>query len=105
MFSAKINISVFEFAGTEEERGIRKWRNIDTETSPTSDLTTDVYSIYFIQKYLDKVSAFRFIPFCPSFTMNQKRPSQSDIGSPKPENFPQQEVGPYNTEATENTKL
>ena len=89
------------FAGTEEERGIRKWRNLDVESSPDSANSTDVYSIHFIQKYFDKVSAFRFVPFCPSFAMNQKR-SDGKIDSMKSDDFSQQG---FDYKQTENTKL
>ncbi|XP_052247369.1 solute carrier family 23 member 1-like isoform X1 [Dreissena polymorpha] len=54
--------------GTDEERGITKWRQHGGDVgSDQSALRT--YDIPFIQKYLDRVEFFRYLPFCPRFSM------------------------------------
>ena len=68
-------------AGTSEERGLRKWRDLDVNTSCTQDAKTDVYSLHFIQKYFDKVTVFKYIPFCPSFSLQQNNSSNQKVDS------------------------
>lgn len=51
--------------GTDEERGILKMRKHDVNKA--SQERDPTYDLPFIQKYLDKVSFLRFIPFCPSY--------------------------------------
>ncbi|XP_060067626.1 solute carrier family 23 member 1-like [Ylistrum balloti] len=52
--------------GTPEERGLTKWRSVDSSTSGT---TTDisVYDIPLIQPFLDKMFWPKYVPFCPRF--------------------------------------
>ncbi|KAJ8313820.1 hypothetical protein KUTeg_008381 [Tegillarca granosa] len=55
--------------GTDEERGIKKWREQRTTSDDIeSDQTSlDVYNLPLIQKYLDRMSCTKYLPFCPSF--------------------------------------
>lgn len=54
--------------GTDEERGIRKWRKLTQDSDgPTGGSRMHIYDIPLIQNCLNKVTLFRYIPFCPSF--------------------------------------
>ena len=53
---------------------MRKWRDLDASSSEKAT-GVDVYSIDFIQKYIDKIAIFRYIPFCPSFRLSENKPS------------------------------
>ena len=68
------NLFLEHFTGTAEERGLRKWRDLDTSSSEKAS-GVDVYSIDFIQKYIDKIAIFKYIPFCPSFRLSENKPS------------------------------
>lgn len=58
--------------GTEEERGIKKWRDQLSQAGETKDLPgIQIYDFPFVQKYFNKVRLFRYIPFCPSFMTNE----------------------------------
>ena len=79
--------------GTDEERGILKWRKQESFEDGSSIYTTDMrtYELPFIQKYLDKISVCRYLPFCPTFrsgfhesndieqNVNEKQDSSSDM--------------------------
>jgi len=66
-------ITYVYITGTPEERGITKWRKIaesssDKQKTQTNDSTNmAIYDLPLIQKYLDKLSWPRYIPFCPTF--------------------------------------
>ncbi|XP_045176439.2 solute carrier family 23 member 1-like [Mercenaria mercenaria] len=54
--------------GTEEERGIKKWRTAlseDGDNNGRSDM--HIYDFPLIQRCFDKVRIFEYIPFCPTF--------------------------------------
>ena len=54
--------------GTDEERGITKWRTLGTIHNDNGEETrSPVYDIPFIQKYLDQLTITKYIPFCPTF--------------------------------------
>lgn len=54
--------------GTDEERGIRKWRKLTAEDdNSTSHSRMYIYDIPFIQKYLNRLEIVKYIPFCPGF--------------------------------------
>lgn len=57
-------------SGTEEERGILKWRAEIPSEVDTEKTDTNIYDLPYIQKHLDKLRWVDFLPFCPSF--NQK---------------------------------
>lgn len=60
--------------GTAEERGINKWRKHEEVLDSTVvDDTRRIYDLPWIQKYLDKIRWFRYVPFCPRFTMERKK--------------------------------
>ncbi|KAJ8313819.1 hypothetical protein KUTeg_008380 [Tegillarca granosa] len=57
--------------GTPEERGIRRWRNQLSSTEPKDGTeSSSVYDLPLIQKYLDRVPLFNFLPFCPRFDLD-----------------------------------
>ncbi|KAL5007387.1 hypothetical protein ScPMuIL_016193 [Solemya velum] len=57
--------------GTEEERGISKWRTQvptgDGSGVQSGDAGLEIYDIPFIQKYLNNWRWTYFVPFCPAF--------------------------------------
>lgn len=53
--------------GTDEERGIIKWRRLDKRDSSFQPDALKTYEIPLIQKYLDKWSICKYLPFCPNF--------------------------------------
>ena len=55
-------------SGTDEERGIRKWRKLDDSASSQSEAMKS-YELPLIQKYLDKWKICRYLPFCPTFSL------------------------------------
>ena len=66
-------INLFFLKGTDEERGIKKWRQHEKDES-TSGEESDmrIYDIPFIQKYLNKSKICRYLPFCPTFSLGSK---------------------------------
>ena len=56
-------------AGTEEERGIKKWRKLNVNVSSAHSDAIKTYDLPFIQKYLDKYRFSEYLPFCPTFSM------------------------------------
>lgn len=54
--------------GTDEERGIRKWRKLDESVSSMHSETMKSYELPLIQKYLDKWKICEYLPFCPTFS-------------------------------------
>ena len=73
-----LNLSSIDVTGTDEERGIHIWRNLEMSKSMT-DSSSSVYDLPF-QKYIDKVKLFRYIPFCPAFLGSRKaRHVESDM--------------------------
>lgn len=59
------------YIGTPDERGIRRWRNQVSSKEPTDGTeATSVYDLPLIQKYLDRVPLFNFLPFCPRFDLD-----------------------------------
>ena len=63
------NVNVQLISGTDEERGIKKWREYG-QSETGDDRSDDMYHLPLIQTYLDKVGFFRFLPFCPRFSLN-----------------------------------
>lgn len=59
------NNFTFCFSGTDEERGLSKWRQHGSNDA-SGDLRT--YDIPLIQKFLDRIPIFRYLPFCPRFS-------------------------------------
>ncbi|XP_048774661.1 solute carrier family 23 member 1-like isoform X2 [Ostrea edulis] len=53
--------------GTLEERGIIKWRETDDSVKVGGTSNTSVYDLPFIQKYLNRLTITRFLPFCANF--------------------------------------
>lgn len=55
--------------GTDEERGLLKWRQHGgaEETTPTSKNDMRIYDIPLIQPYLNRLTICRYLPFCPTF--------------------------------------
>ncbi|XP_053374414.1 solute carrier family 23 member 2-like isoform X2 [Mercenaria mercenaria] len=54
--------------GTDEERGIKKWRKLTLEDEEsTGGSRMHIYDLPLIQNYLDNVQIFKYIPFCPAF--------------------------------------
>ncbi|OWF56540.1 solute carrier family 23 member 1-like [Mizuhopecten yessoensis] len=58
--------------GTDEERGIKKWREITSVTGGNEKRST-VYDIPFIQPLLDKMACWRYVPMCPAFNGCRRR--------------------------------
>ncbi|XP_033762509.1 solute carrier family 23 member 1-like isoform X2 [Pecten maximus] len=58
--------------GTDEERGIKKWREMTSLTEGDTKRSA-VYDIPFIQPLLDKISCWRYFPMCPAFTGCRRR--------------------------------
>lgn len=57
--------------GTDEERGIITWRQralSDDDGSRGSRM--EIYHLPLIQRYIDKVPFFRYIPFCTTFKLD-----------------------------------
>ncbi|XP_033761401.1 solute carrier family 23 member 1-like isoform X2 [Pecten maximus] len=52
--------------GTPEERGLTKWRSVDTSTSGAV-AGFSVYDLPLIQPLLDRMSWPKYFPFCPKF--------------------------------------
>ncbi|ESO97390.1 hypothetical protein LOTGIDRAFT_56652, partial [Lottia gigantea] len=52
--------------GSEEERGIKAWREKDKNASDDGS-SSHVYDIPFIQKYLDKLACSKYVPILPNF--------------------------------------
>ena len=75
--------------GTDEERGILKMRHQDGVTDDEGRDPT--YDLPLIQKYLDRVSFLRYIPFCPSYRPVScnccKRPTKDKNRTDKMENY------------------
>ena len=55
--------------GTDEERGIKKWRKLDITGSSMNSESMKTYDLPLIQKYLNKGRLWSYLPFCPSFSM------------------------------------
>ena len=55
---------LFIYLGTDEERGIRKWRDICENDNLYRH---NIYDLPLIQIYFNKIRLFRYLPFCPSF--------------------------------------
>lgn len=53
--------------GTLEERGILRWRQKDESWTASGDNVNSVYDLPCIQKYLNKLTITRYLPFCPNF--------------------------------------
>lgn len=54
--------------GTDEERGIQKWRTVTDDDGILMKISPlSIYDFPLIQKCLDKIKLFRYVPFCPSF--------------------------------------
>lgn len=59
--------------GTEEERGINKWRRYEHSGDENEvDNSMRIYDLPWIQKYLDRVAFFRYLPFCPRFSLKRR---------------------------------
>ncbi|XP_060067638.1 solute carrier family 23 member 1-like [Ylistrum balloti] len=58
--------------GTDEERGIKKWREMTSVTGGETKRST-VYDIPLIQPLLDKLSCWHYFPMCPAFNGCQRR--------------------------------
>ena len=54
--------------GTDEERGIRKWRKLDESESSQSEAMKS-YELPLIQKYIDNWKISKYLPFCPTFSL------------------------------------
>ena len=64
----KYSTVIYYVSGTDEERGIKKWRKLTEDSDgPSSDSRMHIYDLPLIQNCLNKVKCFRYIPFCPSF--------------------------------------
>lgn len=61
------NFSYSLQTGTLEERGIIKWRETDDSVKVGGTSNTSVYDLPFIQKYLNRLTITRFLPFCANF--------------------------------------
>jgi hypothetical protein len=99
------------FSGTAEERGINKWRrHVHVVDDTGVDNSMRIYDLPFIQKYLDRFRFFRYLPFCPRFSM--KRENHTDeveindqnAESNKQSNV-QQEQYSVDNEKSDNTRL
>ncbi|XP_060583755.1 solute carrier family 23 member 1-like isoform X5 [Ruditapes philippinarum] len=97
--------------GTAEERGINKWRrHVHVVDETGVDNSMRIYDLPFIQKYLDRVRFFRYLPFCPRFSL--KRENHTDevemngqnAESNKQSNV-QQEQYSVDNEKSDNTRL
>ncbi|KAJ8306918.1 hypothetical protein KUTeg_015002 [Tegillarca granosa] len=55
--------------GTDEERGILKWRNQMVIGDKTDLISSKVYDLPYITPFLFKYKCFRYIPFLPTFKM------------------------------------
>lgn len=68
-------ISFFSiYIGTAEERGINKWRKHEHPADDSGrDNSLRIYDLPCIQKYLDRINFFRYVPFCPRFSLKRKR--------------------------------
>ena len=55
--------------GTDEERGIKKWRKLDITGLSMNSEAMKTYDLPLIQKYLNKGNFWSYLPFCPSFSM------------------------------------
>ena len=56
------------FTGTDEERGIKKWRKLDETGSSAQNEAMKSYELPLIQKFLDKLKICEYMPFCPRFS-------------------------------------
>lgn len=54
--------------GTDEERGIKKWRKLDETGSSAQNEAMKSYELPLIQKFLDKLKICEYMPFCPRFS-------------------------------------
>lgn len=55
------------YLGTLEERGILRWRQKDDSVTTSKEMDDSVYDLPCIQKYLNKLTITRYLPFCPNF--------------------------------------
>ncbi|XP_052810952.1 solute carrier family 23 member 1-like isoform X2 [Mya arenaria] len=55
--------------GTDDERGLTKWRQHGDGTG-NQEADMSIYDLPLIQPYLDKIPLFRYLPFCPRFTLS-----------------------------------
>lgn len=59
----------FCLSGTDEERGIRKWREKEsTDDSAENTSGNHIYDLPFCQHFLDKFKIFHYLPICPRFS-------------------------------------
>ncbi|XP_053373096.1 solute carrier family 23 member 1-like isoform X2 [Mercenaria mercenaria] len=69
--------------GTAEERGIDKWRKHEHDGDESgADNSMHIYDLPLIQKYLDRVSVFRYVPFCPRFSLKRRKNKRDETEDP-----------------------
>lgn len=73
-YDLKINLNFtvffYPFLGTNEERGILKWREtteVDRMKASQTELSHRVYDIPLVQKLFSRWRWTGFVPFCPTF--------------------------------------
>jgi hypothetical protein len=72
-----LQTNFFLTLGTDEERGIKKWRNQKSNNS--ADLSgLEIYDFPFVQERFNQIRLFRYIPFCPSFMKSNSDPEKVD---------------------------
>ncbi|CAE1313503.1 SLC23A1 [Acanthosepion pharaonis] len=55
--------------GTDEERGMLYWKRMREQTSSDESQELNLYNLpAFIQRQIDKVHCFTFLPFCPGYS-------------------------------------
>ena len=69
------NFFLFYFSGTDEERGIKKWRKLDASASTSQSEALKIYELPLIQKYLNRWKICEYLPFCPTFTFGSNKKS------------------------------
>ena len=68
-------IALFYFSGTDEERGIKKWRKLDASASTSQSEALKIYELPLIQKYLNRWKICEYLPFCPTFSFGSNKKS------------------------------
>lgn len=66
-------------SGTDEERGLLKWRKSSSADTASSDAARlHIYDLPIIQPALNKITFLRYIPCCPNFLRSRSVGGESD---------------------------
>ncbi|KAK3587962.1 hypothetical protein CHS0354_014481 [Potamilus streckersoni] len=67
--------------GTDKERGIHSWRKLGESVSSDAKADMQVYDLPLIQKYLDSWTITRYLPFCPGFSWQKRKPTKENTSN------------------------